>query len=727
MPDGKFYKADFHIHTPASHCFICSSENNEEEYLSLLKSARHENLDIIAITDHNTIEGYSEIIKIKEKYRQHYETITRFNLTGEQVKEINDINILFSELLILPGIELETRPGIHLLIIFSPNIAINEVEEFLKNGGITAEMQGGEENGLARWDVLDTLEKVSSLDAIVIAAHVDRDKGLYEKTNGEYRRQILIHENLLGLEFKNIAKREAVKSMLRNPCYQRKRELALIQNSDFHNKGTDKLGEPCTYICLEDVSFPHIKEAFENPLGKITSPETPQIEFILQNLEKGNRTYFLENYDEEQVLIKVVIALANAGSGNILIGETTERKRIGLNNEEIENAKTFITSCIKNSLDPMPVIEFYDLGIDKKTILNVEINSRGYSVYSNKKTGEIFIWSDNKPKLIEKTYLAELIKENIKRETDKFLSVKIKRIENLSNQMRKLRDDLEGMHITYKFDKSVLMLRELFEFAIFNEDNVSDKWNRIKKNKKEIEEIDQTFFNGDPRGNIIYLKGSFPARYEQTILRFSVPVYKMNENLLDIIPETPFRDEKLLLIKGGGVFFSPVENKILKPEMVYGKLDYDIVFLKLKPEFSKVFSIRYLLAYLKSLPLLWLSYCMHDSTDIYKPNIFFNLPAPPESNDVNEVDKAVDEILELERKYLEKEAQIRFLMKKAPQERDSSLRSMEKKMKEHNDSINDKSLFLDRHFLKEFDINDDEKMLMSTMLRNRKIFVNPNI
>jgi hypothetical protein len=59
-----FVKVDLHIHTPASSCY--KGAKTDDEYLQIIRKARAKGLSIIAITDHNSIEGYRTILKIKE-------------------------------------------------------------------------------------------------------------------------------------------------------------------------------------------------------------------------------------------------------------------------------------------------------------------------------------------------------------------------------------------------------------------------------------------------------------------------------------------------------------------------------------------------------------------------------------------------------------------------------------------------------------------------------------
>ena len=56
---AQFVKFDLHIHTPASYDFVMDKRKSEEEnYLSLINDAIAENIKLIAITDHNTFNGY---------------------------------------------------------------------------------------------------------------------------------------------------------------------------------------------------------------------------------------------------------------------------------------------------------------------------------------------------------------------------------------------------------------------------------------------------------------------------------------------------------------------------------------------------------------------------------------------------------------------------------------------------------------------------------------------
>jgi len=61
--NADFVKIDLHIHTPASKCYKGNKDNSE--FLNILRKAKNEELKIIAITDHNSIQGYKKLIELK--------------------------------------------------------------------------------------------------------------------------------------------------------------------------------------------------------------------------------------------------------------------------------------------------------------------------------------------------------------------------------------------------------------------------------------------------------------------------------------------------------------------------------------------------------------------------------------------------------------------------------------------------------------------------------------
>ena len=110
---AKLKKMDLHVHSPASKDYIYSEENIDivEEYKKFINKFAESDLDVIAITDHNTIEGYKRIKEI--------------------ISKDEDLKDRLNRKYIMLGIEI-TCFARHFLVYFSEKMSISKVEEFVK-------------------------------------------------------------------------------------------------------------------------------------------------------------------------------------------------------------------------------------------------------------------------------------------------------------------------------------------------------------------------------------------------------------------------------------------------------------------------------------------------------------------------------------------------------------------------------------------------------------------
>ena len=94
-----FFKIDLHIHTPSSSCY--KGKKDDEEYLKILETAKKNDLLVIAITDHNSIEGYKKFLCIKEALaakRDSYQEITDSKEVHSKIIDIKRKLSLFSNI-----------------------------------------------------------------------------------------------------------------------------------------------------------------------------------------------------------------------------------------------------------------------------------------------------------------------------------------------------------------------------------------------------------------------------------------------------------------------------------------------------------------------------------------------------------------------------------------------------------------------------------------------------
>lgn len=145
---NRWYKCDLHLHTPASECFIDKDVTAEQ----FIERAKEQNLDCIAITDHNTGEWIDKIKNAAE---------------GKNI-------------VVFPGVEITCSDSkIHLIILFDVSCNTQKVEDFILACGIKREALGSTE-AHSNKTIRDILEIARENNGLVIPAHVDDFSGLCE-------------------------------------------------------------------------------------------------------------------------------------------------------------------------------------------------------------------------------------------------------------------------------------------------------------------------------------------------------------------------------------------------------------------------------------------------------------------------------------------------------------------------------------------------------------------
>lgn len=325
-----WYAVDFHVHTPASKDY--KGDKTDDEYISILQKAVDAGIDIIAVADHNTVEGYSYLSKLRERMEGDLRVLKDYKSRAKAIGKITSALENYSRILILPSIELEVKPSIHLLIVFDQTLSIGDLEGFLENAGVMSDHKGV--NGLApgmKWDVLDAMREASKLGGIVIAAHVDTNKGIYEDLHGSYRAQVFASDDLYAISYNNPKTKDILVSLLKQKDYKRRTGLSFIQSSDFHG-GSDIFGPKRAYLKLPARDFSMIKDALRNPDERVSCPERPKMMSILRKLARANNIFMdkIETDENRKQLCRSVCALSNTSDGTIVIGVNERRNMVGL-------------------------------------------------------------------------------------------------------------------------------------------------------------------------------------------------------------------------------------------------------------------------------------------------------------------------------------------------------------------------------------------------------------
>lgn len=219
-PGSRWWKFDFHTHTPASkdtpwHELI-GQENALTPEAWLLKYMGA-GIDCVAVTDHNS---GAWIDKLKAAYA---------------VMQANPPEG-FRELYLFPGVEISVNGGFHLLAIFGAEKATSDIDTLL--GAVKYHDTKGDSDGVTREGAIEVIRAILTAGGLPIPAHADSAKGLLQleadgvlrpKLDANTVAQVLDSNDILAMEFVNVnCPKPAIYT-------QRKLEWAEVLGSDCHN------------------------------------------------------------------------------------------------------------------------------------------------------------------------------------------------------------------------------------------------------------------------------------------------------------------------------------------------------------------------------------------------------------------------------------------------------------------------------------------------------------
>lgn len=239
MALAKWYKIDFHTHTPESKCFP-DKEVTPKEWL---KAAKDSGLNAVVVSDHNSVGWIRKIEEIKTEFED------------EKFK-------------IFYGIELCVSSDFtHFLIIFDDKMSVTEIEDAVV-----------QYLGLARKDWADTTVNVSEdklktlcmelkEKIFVIPAHFASNKGLGKSTENAIRK----YQEFLSFSAIEVRNDEDVReynNKLKNKAINR---AVLItgsdnpSNKDEAQHSIEGFGKMFTWIKLSTLSFEGLRQVFIDP------------------------------------------------------------------------------------------------------------------------------------------------------------------------------------------------------------------------------------------------------------------------------------------------------------------------------------------------------------------------------------------------------------------------------------------------------------------------------
>ena len=164
-PGARWWKFDFHTHTPASVDYGAGSRQDVITASEWLLRFMQAEIDCVAVTDHNS---GAWIDRLKSA------------LTAMEADPPEG----FRPLHLFPGVELSVNGGFHLLAVFDPETSTADIDTLL--GAVDYRGTKGDSNGVTAKSGVEVVRIVLEQGGIPIPAHADRDKGLFRlATDGD--------------------------------------------------------------------------------------------------------------------------------------------------------------------------------------------------------------------------------------------------------------------------------------------------------------------------------------------------------------------------------------------------------------------------------------------------------------------------------------------------------------------------------------------------------------
>ena len=228
FPGARWWKFDFHTHTPASDDFAKKEDFEPEDWL---KAFMDKEIDCVAITDHNS-GGWVDRLKSTLEKLQHEKPCW------------------YRDLYLFPGVEISAHGNVHILAIFGSEKCKDDINSFVDMVGYSGKK--GDSNAVTNITVTKIVDLTSERGGIAIPAHADKDHGLLLEAEGQTLKQALINKNIYAMELR-CAKFQ--KPGLYNTLRVQWTE---VLGSDTHFRPNDALGR-FTWVKMEEPSIDDLK------------------------------------------------------------------------------------------------------------------------------------------------------------------------------------------------------------------------------------------------------------------------------------------------------------------------------------------------------------------------------------------------------------------------------------------------------------------------------------
>jgi hypothetical protein len=340
--EGDWRRVDLHLHTPASADWLEPGVT----YLQWLQKAEARALDIVAITDHNTVQG---VAKLRADVERLSWLEANDRLRPQERRDLDEYRRIGEKVLILPGFEFTATFGFHVLAVFPPETALRMLELLLLRLNVpVGKLEEGSTEIGATSDVLTAYRLIGEAGGIVIAAHANAAHGVAMRGlgfGGQTKIAYTQDPHLGALEVTDLeaSGRRSTARFFDGSKPEYPRRMHCIQGSDAHRLTRDLrdknrlgIGDRVTEFLLGEVSFDSLRAVLDGDDFSRTRPFRPSAEQPFDHVqsarEEGNT--IVQSFHESMTqqagrLHKVlcdVAAFANTRGGTVYVGVSAARK-----------------------------------------------------------------------------------------------------------------------------------------------------------------------------------------------------------------------------------------------------------------------------------------------------------------------------------------------------------------------------------------------------------------
>ncbi len=421
-PELAWRRVDLHIHTPASTDY----KQPNVSPLDILRQAEERGLDVIAITDHNSVRGYADMWREIEDL-ELLEYLKR--LLDDERQRLEEYRRLLARVLVVPGFEFTATFGFHILAIFPEGTTVRMMEHLLLTLGVQEEKFGSGEVG-ATTDVLRAYKVLHDHGALVIGAHANSTHGVAMQGfafGGQTKIAYTQDPHLHALEVTDLhvtGNRRSTARFFSGSKPEYPRRMHCIQGSDAHRLERDPdrethlgVGDRATEMLLPSVSFRAIQDLLSGQDFSRTRRYVPVISVAdalkaARDEGKSPTVAFHERAatkrDGQTPVLRDIVAMANTEGGIVYVGASPHARRpiAGIPDPTEVSAK--LLEALSRDVNPTISAELELIDVDGRSVIAVRVPAGTLQPYALS-SGMIYVRGDDGTRLASRDEIVRMV------------------------------------------------------------------------------------------------------------------------------------------------------------------------------------------------------------------------------------------------------------------------------------------------------------------------------